>query len=65
MPSRRLCPICKSPWPMHTALCQGLRDDLARIPTLYVGQAIKPKGEARMAPLVKPRTIILEGVDNE
>ena len=50
---------------MHTALCQGLRDDIARIPTLFVGQAIKPKGEARMAPLPKPRIFVLEGVDDE
>lgn len=62
MASRRLCAICKSPWPMHTALCGDLQQQIESIPP---PEKSERKEEARMAPLTRPRILVLEGVDGE
>lgn len=63
MAVRRACPICKSPYPMHTGLCLGLRAAVEQIPSLREEERVVD--EPRMQYVEPKKVLILEGVDDE
>lgn len=67
MAVRRACPLCKSPFPMHTGMCLGLRAAIAQIPSLQDEEEppVLDVRNARMKFVEPTKVIVLEGVDDE